>query len=548
MKKLFMILPLVLVLCFVYGCPGKETEIPLDASRNVLLQGASIHGSNGMIFDSNDKLYIASVLGREIVVLDPEKGEVLKRIGVDQGVEGPDDLIFGPDGSLYWTSITTGEVGRISPDGVKTSQMVKLGVNPITFSDDGRLFVALCFYGDALYELDPYLINPPRLIAENLGFLNGFDFGSDGFLYGPIWTKGQVVKVDVESGSVTPVIDGLGTPAATKFDSQMRLHVVDYQNGNVLRIDTNTGIKQVIATGKPYLDNLAFSSRDKLFVSNAVDGSVHEIIANGKTRTVIRGGMVLPGGVAVMARPDGGESVFVADFWSIREIDGLTGEEVGLYKSGVGNPLTVSHDGENLVLSSSAGGNTVRVWNPIEQKVIENYRGFASPMNALRFQDDLIVTELGTKEGAGRIVRVNEEERETIADCFSIPIGIATDGDNLWISDFSTGKITQIAANGKLLQKPITIVASLSFPEGLAVDSDGNLLVVETGTKRLLHVDTHLNPPVTSIVAEGLDITSGTIPGWPPTWTFNGVAVGPSGTIYVTGDAGSLLYHFKLDR
>ena len=102
--------------------------------------------------------------------------KILKRIGVDQGVEGPDDLIFGSDGSLYWTSIITGEVGRISPDGVKTSQMVKPGVNPITFSDDGRLFVALCFYGDALYELDPELINPPRLIAENLGFLNGFDF------------------------------------------------------------------------------------------------------------------------------------------------------------------------------------------------------------------------------------------------------------------------------------------------------------------------------------------------------------------------------------
>jgi sugar lactone lactonase YvrE len=548
MNKLHWVTALALILCIMVGCQDKEAAAPLDANKNILLQGASIHGANGIIFDSEDKLHVASVIGREILVVDTGTGEVLKKIGVDQGVEGPDDLIFGPDGSLYWTAITTGEVGRLSPDGVKTSQMVKPGVNPITFSDDGRLFVGLCFYGDALYELDPDLIKPPRLIAENLGFLNGFDFGPDGFLYGPIWTKGQVAKVNVESGSVTPVIDGLGLPAAVKFDSQKRLHVVDNQNGNVLRIDINTGNTQVIATVKPDLDNLAFNSKDQLFISNAGDGSIHEILANGKTRTVKKGGMIYPGGVAVMAQPEDGESVFVADFWSLREIDGLTGEEVGFVEDEVARPLTVSPDGENLILSSWIMGNTVQVWNPKKQKIIENFHGFAIPLNAIRFQDDLIVAELGAEEGAGRIVRVNKKERVTIADGFSVPAGIATDGDNLWISDFSVGKIFQIAVDGKLLQEPITIVENLSFPEGLAVDIDGTLLVVETGMKRLLRIDTHPNPPVTSIVAEGLDIYSGAIPGMPPTLTFNGVAVGPSGTIYVTGDEGSLLYHFKYDR
>jgi hypothetical protein len=39
---------------------------------------------------------------------------------------------------------------------------------------------------DALYELDPDLVDQPRLIAEDLGFLKGMDWGPDGFLYGPI--------------------------------------------------------------------------------------------------------------------------------------------------------------------------------------------------------------------------------------------------------------------------------------------------------------------------------------------------------------------------
>ena len=69
------------------------------------MQGSPLHGANGIMFDANDQLYIASVFGREIVVMDPETGEITDILGVAQGVEGPDYLTFGPDGSLYWTAI-----------------------------------------------------------------------------------------------------------------------------------------------------------------------------------------------------------------------------------------------------------------------------------------------------------------------------------------------------------------------------------------------------------------------------------------------------------
>ncbi len=42
------------------------------------------------------------------------------------------------------------------------------GVNPITFSEDGRLFVGQCLLGDSSYELDPEGMKEPRLIAEGL--------------------------------------------------------------------------------------------------------------------------------------------------------------------------------------------------------------------------------------------------------------------------------------------------------------------------------------------------------------------------------------------
>ena len=171
------------------------------------MRGAAIHGANGIMFDDHDQLHIASVAGREILVMEPNTGKLIARLGPELGVEGPDDLAFGPDGSLYWTSILTGVVGRLTPDGVFSSQFVAPGVNPITFSDDGRLFVALDFLGDGLYELDPALVNPPRPIvvasAENpmpLGFLNGMDWGPDGGGNDTVIIRGHA--------HITGVIDG----------------------------------------------------------------------------------------------------------------------------------------------------------------------------------------------------------------------------------------------------------------------------------------------------------------------------------------------------
>ena len=44
------------------------------------------------------------------------------------------------------------------------------------------------------------------------------DWGRDGFLYAPVWSKGQVVRIDPSSGEVEVVGDGFGRPAAVKFD------------------------------------------------------------------------------------------------------------------------------------------------------------------------------------------------------------------------------------------------------------------------------------------------------------------------------------------
>jgi sugar lactone lactonase YvrE len=148
---------------------------------------------------------------------------------------------------------------------------------------------------------------------------------------------------------------------------------------------------------------------------------------------------------------------------------------------------------------------------------------------------DLIVAELLTRS----VVRVTSGGRTPLitGPPFYVPAGLAASGDNLWVSDWATGMVWQI------LPTVVPVAMGLSFPEGLAVDRDGTLLVVEAGAGRLSRID--LPSRAVTTVAEGLSLGMPGGSGMVPTYFFNGVAVGPSGAIYVTGDKANVLYRLR---
>lgn len=528
-----LLLALLVSACQPLVAPEPQAAAPAFHAE-VFAKGAPLKSTNGLYFGPDGNLYIGSVGGQAIIVMDPETGAILKRLGAEVGVTSPDDLIFGPDGALYWTNIFTGEVGRLAPDGTASSQQVALGVNPITFSADGRLFVALDFFGDALYELDPTLVNPPRLLAEKLGFLNAFDFGPDGYLYGPIYTQGKVVRIDVNADPVTieTVADGFATPSAVKFNAQGELYALDQGRGEVVHIDIETGEKLVIATLPVGLDNLAFNAEGRLFVSHNDQGYIFEVNADGTARTVSPGGMTAPSGVAVVMQ-NGVETLYVADLSTIHRFDLQTGTEETISHGGI----SIAPDGEQLLLTSWFA-NTVESWDPAKAATVVTYPGFAVPINAIRFQGDLIVAELGTNS----VVRASDSDptqRVTLAK-LGVPAGLTATADDLWVSDFATGQVLQLVANGETLAAPLTVASNLVTPEGLAVMDAGHLLVVESAAHRLSVIDLATGG-VTPLV-EGLALGASGPPTMPPTWAFNGVTVDATGNIYVTGDIDNVLY------
>lgn len=523
--------------------------------------GAAIKGTNGINFGPDGNLYIASFAGEEIVVMNKQNGKILDRFGPSMGVKGADDLVFGPDGSLYWTDILFGEVGRMTPEGVVTKQFVAPGVNPITFSDDGRLFVGLDFIDDGLFELDPNLVNPPRAIVQStedilypLGFLNAFDFGPDGFLYGPIFTAGLIVKVDVGEegdsptsdpygdGTVQVIASGLIDAVAVKFDSNGVLHAID-QSGQVFQVNIETGEKTLIAQLEPGLDNLAFDASGALYISNADHGWIGELKPNGEFRTISPGGMIVPQGLAVLPGKNNQDALFVADLFRTRKFNGLTGKEENVYKGylvpkegGLTTAFTVSADGDDLIVSSWFS-NLVQVWNPESDQVSLEYE-IPTPINAIGLKDDVVVSTFGL----GGVIFASDNSMILPIDDATVfaPGGLATDGETLWVADWGTGIIWQIEFDGKTPLAPTPLATGLSFPEGLAWNPNGSLMVVETGTSTLSKVDLATGE-VTKIV-DGLSLSGVAPEGFPPTYFFDGVAVGNSGDIYITGGGKNVIY------
>ena len=519
------------------------------AVAEVLVKGAPTRATNGIYVDPQQRLWVASTIGNELLVMDPESGEILERYGNDVRLTIPDDLVIGPDGTVYWTALLAGTIGKMTPDGeISIVADIGPGVNPITLSDDGRLFVGLCFMGSGLYEVDPEGVESPRAIMTDT-MINGMDFGPDGYLYAPAWFEGTVLRFDVDTGEITTAVDGIGVPGALKFDSKGQMHLLDFVGYKLLKVDLETGETELVATVSQGLDNLAFDSKDRLFLTSHTEAQVVELLADGTTRVVSRGGMNMPQGVAVRVT-DAGEQAYIADQTTLRVFDGETGEPAGvlreLFRVYDFGPTTVQFAGDNLLFSAWFA-NSVTLLDPATADTVWSWHDLAVPMNAIEFQGDIVVAQLG----AGNVIRVDVDDppqREVLADGLAIPLGLAATEDDLWVGDYATGTILQIVADGVVLEEPVTVATGLAGPEGMAVDVSGDLLVAETGAGRLSRVD--LATGIVTSVVTGLSPGEAVPEGmpFPPSSWFTGVAVGPSGTIYLTNDTDSVLYRIKPAR
>jgi len=505
-----------------------------------LVPGSAFHGVHGLGIDKSGRLFAGSVAGAALYEVDRSNGTAKIAIPSPEGMA--DDIAFAPDGTMAWTGFLTGDLYSRKGDGpVKKLASGLPGINSLAFRKDGRLYATQVFLGDALYEIDVEGVKPPRKIMEKMGGLNGFEFGPDDMLYGPLWFKGQVARVDVDKAELSVVADGFKIPAAVNFDSKGNLFVVDTALGQLVRVDPKSGAKKMVAQLKPSLDNLAIDDKDHIFVSNMADNGIQEVDPEtGAAKQVIIGKLALPGGIGVVS--DGGkDTIYVADVFAYRTVDGATGEvsePARMHADGVTleYPMSATAKGDDVLLSSWFTG-TVQLIDRKTGKTKEVLHDFKAPHDAIKLGDgSILVNELGSKS----LVRASGEhgkDRNVVIGGLEGPVGLAAaSGGAVYLTEAFAGQVLKIEANG---EKSV-VAKDLKGPEGIALAPDGKLIVAEVSARRIVSIDP-ANGTITEIAANlpiGLPAAPGGLPSNIPT----GVGVGATGVIYFSSDVENAIY------
>ena len=517
---------------------------PAEYDVEVLVAGHGFHGIHGLTFDSEDRLYVGSVLGQSIYRINTVTAEAETYIGSPKGMA--DDLEFGPDGTLVWTAFLVGTVYAKSGDGPVRELATGLpGINSIAFKQDGRLFATQVFLGDALYEIDLEGKAPARKIMENMGGLNGFDFGPDGHLYGPLWFKGQVARVNVDTAELTVVAEGFETPAAVNFDSKGDLYVLDTKAGKIYRVDLESGSKKLVCELATAMDNLAFDSRDRMFVTVMANNALYEVnTQTGTSREVIWGALAVPCDIAVYTDGDA-ETLYVSDLFALRTIDGRTGDVHDIarnYADELETPIGISVNRDHILASSWFTG-TVQQFDRRSHESLVIAHNFAAPMDAIELAGGEWIVLEGATGTLTRVASDDRERRTTIATGLEGGVAMTSAGPGTVYISRSQGAIVRVALESGL----VTVVASgLQGPEGLDIAPDGRIVVAEVGAKRLVSIDPA--DGTLEVLAENLPIGLPAPAGALPSYTPTGVAVSDSGTIYLSSDLEDAVYRIRRKR
>lgn len=400
--------------------------------------------------------------------------------------------------------------------------------------------------------------------GENL-FVTEYGYGS------------KVRKIVIATGEVTTLagsteqgaVDGVGTSARFNFPTGItvngnELYVTDSFNHTIRKIDKNTGAVTTFAgaTGiAGNVDGTGFSARfgslggittdgTNLYVTDfAYGGMIRKIvISTGIVTTMSKGLLVVPTGVVIdgnclyvadtqsqqimkISLPDGAVTTFAGAFYAPGSVDGNNTDARFSY------PRGITSDGANLYVTDTYN-NTIRQIN-IATRTVTTLAGLA-PMSG---------TTTGSS-GAG----TGSTSSGSSASFFD-PIGITTDGTNLYISDFgsstirkvvvATGAVTTIAGALNVMGAVDGTGTSSRFNHPWGITTDGrNVYVADGGsTIRSIHLATGA---VTTLAGNALQ--SGSMDGIGTSARFNGVGgITTDGTsLYVTDSANGTIRKIEI--
>lgn len=513
------------------------------AAPEVLVAPSSFAGVHGLAVDQKGRLLAGSVVGSSLWEVDRTTGAAKVLV---PGPEGQaDDIAVGPRGELAWTNYLMGMLRYRESDGAPMQVLAKdlPGLNSLDFDRrNGKLYASQVFLGDALWEIDRAGKAPPRLIKKDMGGFNGFEVGPDGMLYGPLWFKGQVVKIDPANGAMTVIADGFKIPAAANLDGKGNLWVVDARSGELVRVDLATGRKTVAKQLEPSLDNLAIAPDGTVYVSNMANNQIQAFNpVTGDLRTLTSGKVAVPAGLKI-----DGDDLWVADVFGFRQVDVRNGAVRDVFRMqrdpDLDYPFAVGLSARLFALTSWFTG-TVQLVDRQTLKTVETIHGLKAPYDAIPMADgSVFYAEIAT----GSITRASGPkfaDKKVLASGLGGPVQMVLGQDGALYVTEAAGKLTRVPFDGGASR---TVAEGLALPEGVAQTPWGSFIVAESAARRLVEIDAVDGKRRT--VAENLPIGMAGGPGMPPPYVVTGVAVGRDGSIYMSADLNNAIYRIRPQR
>ena len=512
------------------------------SAPEVLVAPSSFTGVHGLAIDKQGRLLAGSVVGSSLWEVNRQTGAARIMVPAPEGQA--DDIAVGPKGELAWTNYMVGMIRYRENDAAPLRILAKdlPGINSLDFDRrNGKLYASQVFLGDALWEIDVAGQQAPRLIKKDLGGFNGFEVGPDGMLYGPLWFKGQVVKINPANGDVTVINSEFKTPAAANLDGKGNLWVIDTKTGELSRVELATGRKTVAKQLKPALDNLAIAPDGTIYVSNMADNSIEAFNPVTGVLTLVTGGKVaVPAGLKVE-----GNDLWVADVFGFRNVNTQTGAVKDIFRmqaSDMEYPFAVGVSATHFALTSWFTG-TVQMVERSTLKTSAMLHGLKAPFDAIPMADGSVVyAEIAT----GSITRASGAQwadRKVIAQGLAGPVQMVLGKDGALYVTEAAGKLVRVnMADGS----KTTVAEGLALPEGVAQTPWGSFIVAESAAKRLVEIDPANGTRRT--VADNLPIGMPGGAGMPPPYVVTGVAVGADGSIYMSADLNNAIYRIRPQR
>ena len=219
---------------------------------------ASVTDEDGTFFQN--ELLITGESSNHILRIDPVTGASLQEFGAADGLTGHGAMLIGPDGLLY-VGGDSSNVLRYNPQtGVFIDTFIPIGsgglniVDGLAFGPNGNLFVSSSSSGEVL-QYDG-TTGASLGVFSSVNGAQSLAFGPDGNLYVTSTSSNNIQRFDGVTGAfidnfVVAGTSGLNLPIDLLFHSDGNLYVTSLLSNSVLRFDATTGafVNEFVTSG-----------------------------------------------------------------------------------------------------------------------------------------------------------------------------------------------------------------------------------------------------------------------------------------------------------